>query len=389
MIASLLDPMDPKQVKPASAAAQALGWVDDQTRAIAPAIHTSTTFLRDEDNRYRSGRVYARADNPAFDQAEALLSHLESGAQAALFSSGMAAATAVFQSLAPGDHVVAPKVMYWALRHWLLNFATRWGLKVELVDMDDPAALALAVQPGRTKLVWIETPANPTWVITDIAAVAEIAHQAGARLAVDSTTASPVLTQPITLGADLVMHSATKYLNGHSDVVAGALVTARDDEAWQRIRQVRAQLGGVPGSLDAWLLLRGMRTLFVRVPAACRGAERIAGHFSAHPRIAAVLYPGLPTAAGHAVAARQMHGGFGGMLSLRVRGGEAAAIATAARVRLWKRATSLGSVESLIEHRASVEGAGSPAPADMLRLSTGLEDAGDLIADLEQAMAKS
>ncbi|MDI1250417.1 MAG: aminotransferase class V-fold PLP-dependent enzyme [Lacunisphaera sp.] len=379
--------MDPKHVKPASAAAQALGWVDEKTRAIAPVIHTATTYLRDEDNQYRSGRIYARADNPAFDQAEALLAHLELGAQAALFSSGMAAATAVFQALAPGDHVVAPKVMYWALRNWLLGFASQWGLKVELVDMADLAAIRHAMQPGRTKLVWIETPANPTWVITDIAAAAEIAHQAGARLAVDSTTASPVLTQPLALGADLVMHSATKYLNGHSDVVAGALVTARDDEVWQRIKKVRAQLGGVPGSLDAWLLLRGMRTLFVRVPAACRGAQRIAEHFTGHPRIEAVLYPGLPTAAGHAVAARQMRGGFGGMLSLRIKGGETAAIATAARVQLWQRATSLGSVESLIEHRASIEGTGSPAPADMLRLSTGIEDAGDLIADLEQALA--
>lgn len=381
--------MNPKQVKPASAAAQALGWVDEKTRAITPPIHTATTYLRDEDNQYRSGRIYARADNPAFDQAEALLAHLELGAHAALFSSGMAAATAVFLSLAPGDHVIAPKVMYWALRHWLLGFATQWGLKVELVDMDDLAALARAVQPGRTKLVWVETPANPTWVITDIAAAADIVHRAGARLAVDSTTASPVLTQPIALGADLVMHSATKYLNGHSDVVAGALVTARDDESWQRTKKFRAQLGGVPGSLEAWLLLRGMRTLFVRVPAACRGAQMLAEHFAGHPRIAAVLYPGLPRAAGHAVAARQMHGGFGGMLSLRIKGGEVAAIATAARVRLWKRATSLGSVESLIEHRASIEGAGSPAPADMLRLSAGIEDPGDLIADLEQALAGS
>jgi cystathionine gamma-synthase len=381
--------MEPKQVKPASAAAQAMGWVDEKTRAIVPPIHTATTYLRDADNQYRSGRVYARADNPAFDQAEALLAHLERGTHAALFSSGMAAATAVFQSLAPGDHVVAPKVMYWALRNWLLGFATQWGLKVELVDMDDPAALARAVQPGRTKLVWIETPANPTWVITDIAAAAETAHKAGARLVVDSTTASPVLTQPIALGADLVMHSATKYLNGHSDVVAGALVTARDDEFWQRAKKVRAQHGGVPGSLDAWLLLRGMRTLFVRVPAACRSAQAIAEHFAGHPRIVAVLYPGLPSAAGHAVAARQMQGGFGGMLSLRVKGGVDAAVATAARVQLWQRATSLGSVESLIEHRASIEGAGSPAPADMLRLSTGLEDTGDLIADLEQALTGS
>ena len=314
--------MDPKHVKPASAAAQALGWVDEKTRAISPPIHTATTFLRDEDNQYRSGRIYARADNPGFDQAEALLAHLELGAKAALFSSGMAAATAVFQSLAPGDQVVAPKVMYWALRHWLLGFATQWGLKVELVDATDPAALARAVQPGRTKLVWIETPANPTWVITDIAAAAEIAHRAGARLAVDSTVATPVLTQPIALGADIVMHAATKYLNGHSDVVAGALITAKDDEYWQRIKGVRKNGGAVLGPFEAWLLLRGMRTLFVRVPAACRGAQKIAGHFASHPRIEAVLYPGLTAAPGHAVAARQMHGGFGGMLSLRVRGGD-------------------------------------------------------------------
>lgn len=379
--------MDPKNVKPASAAAQALGWVDEKTRAISPPLHTATTYLRDEDNQYRSGRGYIRADNPAFDQAEALLNHLEHGAGAMLFSSGMAAATAVFMSLRPGDHVVAPKVMYWGLRKWLQGFATGWGLRVDLVDATDPAAFAQAMQPGKTKLVWIETPANPTWVITDIAATAKIAHAAGARLAVDSTVATPVLSQALLLGADLVMHAATKYLNGHSDVLAGALVTARDDDFWQQIKAVRHDMGAVAGSFEAWLLLRGMRTLFVRVPAACRSAERIAAHFAGHPRIMAVLYPGLPGAPGHALAAEQMSGSFGGMLSLRVKGGEAAAIAVAAQVQLWKRATSLGGVESLIEHRASVEGAGSPAPADMLRLSVGLEDAGDLIADLEQALA--
>jgi len=379
--------VDPKNVKPASAAAQALGWVDEKTRAISPPLHTATTYLRDEDNQYRSGRGYIRADNPAFDQAEALLNHLEHGAGAMLFSSGMAAATAVFMSLRPGDHVVAPKVMYWGLRKWLQGFATGWGLRVDLVDATDPAAFAQAMQPGKTKLVWIETPANPTWVITDIAATAKIAHAAGARLAVDSTVATPVLSQALLLGADLVMHAATKYLNGHSDVLAGALVTARDDDFWQQIKAVRHDMGAVAGSFEAWLLLRGMRTLFVRVPAACRSAERIAAHFAGHPRIMAVLYPGLPGAPGHALAAEQMSGSFGGMLSLRVKGGEAAAIAVAAQVQLWKRATSLGGVESLIEHRASVEGAGSPAPADMLRLSVGLEDAGDLIADLEQALA--
>ncbi len=379
--------MKPKQVQPASAAAQALGWIDEQTRAVSPAIQPATTFLRDPDNQFRSGRVYARAENPTFDQAEALLNHLEGGAGALLFSSGMAAATSVFLALKPGDHVVAPKVMYWALRHWLLGYATEWGLKVDLVDADQPGAIARAVQPGKTKLVWIETPANPTWVITDIAAAAEAAHAAGARLAVDSTTATPVLTQPIALGADLVMHSATKYLNGHSDVVAGALVTAKDDEFWQRLKAVRKSGGAILGTFEAWLLVRGMRTLFVRVPAACRGAQQIADHFARQPKVAAILYPGLPSFPGHAIAARQMRGGFGGMLSLRVKAGEAAAIAVAARTQVWKRATSLGGVESLIEHRASVEGANSPAPTDLLRLSVGIEDPADLIADLEQALA--
>jgi cystathionine gamma-synthase len=381
--------MDPRRVKPESIAAQALGWVDEKTRAITPAIHVSSTYLRDPDNEYRSGRVYARADNPAFDQAEAVMTQLEEGAQAALFASGMAAATAVFQALSPGDHVLAPKVMYWSLRNWLMNFATRWGLNVELIDMTDPAAVQAAVRPGVTKLVWIETPANPLWTVTDIAATAEIAHAGGALLAVDSTVASPVLTRPLTLGADIVMHAGTKYLNGHSDLVAGVLVTREDSEYWRRVKMVRAQIGGTLGSFEAWLLLRGMRTLYLRVRAASQSAQRIAEHFQGHPLVEAVLYPGLPGAHGHKVAVRQMQGGFGGMMSIRAKGGEAAAIATAAHVELWKRATSLGGTESLIEHRASVEGAGTPAPPDLLRLSVGIEDAGDLIADLEQALQRA
>ncbi|HVO07317.1 MAG TPA: aminotransferase class V-fold PLP-dependent enzyme, partial [Burkholderiaceae bacterium] len=233
--------MDAPHLKPDTLAAQALGWVDEKTRAISPPIHASTTFVRDPDNQYRSGRIYARADNPAFDQAEALIARLEGGAHGALFASGMAAATAVFQSLAPGDHVLAPKVMYWSLRNWLVNFATTWGLQVELIDMTDPAAVRAALKPGQTKLVWIETPANPLWTITDIAATAALAHAAGARVAVDSTVATPVLTQPLALGADLVMHAATKYLNGHSDLIAGVLVTREDDAFWQRVKTVRAQ----------------------------------------------------------------------------------------------------------------------------------------------------
>ncbi|MFZ2650895.1 MAG: PLP-dependent aspartate aminotransferase family protein [Burkholderiaceae bacterium] len=381
--------MDPNRVKPESIAAQALGWIDDKTRAITPPIHTSSTYLRDTDNQYRSGRAYARADNPAFDQAQAVITQLEHGAHAALFASGMAAATAVFQALAPGDHVLAPKVMYWSLRNWLMNFATQWGLNIELVDMTDPLAVQAAIRPGKTRLVWVETPANPLWSVTDIAATAALCRAAGARLAVDSTVATPVLTQPLLLGADIVMHAGTKYLNGHSDLIAGVLVTRADDDFWRRIKTLRAQLGATLGSFEAWLLLRGMRTLYLRVRAASHSAQRVAEHFARHPLVRGVLYPGLAQAQGHAIAARQMHGGFGGMLSICVAGGEAAAIATAAHVQLWKRATSLGGTESLIEHRASVEGAGTPAPADLLRLSLGIEDGDDLIADLEQALVRA
>ena len=371
---------------PETIAAQALGWVDDATQAITPPIHVSSTYLRDADNQYRSGRVYARDNNPAFDQPEALIAALEGGHESLLFASGMAAATAVFQALQPGDHVLAPQVMYWSLRNWLLNFATSWGLDVELIDMTDPAAVQSALRPGTTKLVWIETPANPLWTVTDIAATADLAHAAGALVAVDSTAATPVHTRPLEHGADIVMHSATKFLNGHSDVTAGALVTKSDNEHWQRVRAVRWQGGGTLGPLEAFLLLRGMRTLYLRVRAASASALRVAEHFAGHPLVSEVLYPGLPSSPGHEVSLRQMRGGFGGMLSMRITGGEAAAIGVASRTRLWKRATSLGGVESLIEHRASIEGAGTPVPSDLLRLSVGIEHVDDLIADLEQAI---
>jgi cystathionine gamma-synthase len=378
--------MSDRKAQPPTLAAQAMGWVDPTTKAVIPPIHTATTFIRDPDNQYRAGYSYARAENPTYDHAEALLAALEGGAACLAFASGMAAATTVFQILAPGDHVVAPNVMYWGLRRWLTTFGRERGLVVDLVDASDPEAIAAALRPGRTKLVWIETPANPTWPITDIAGAAKLAHNAGARLAVDSTVATPVLTRPIALGADLVMHSATKYLNGHSDVVAGALVTARRDDFWHRIETLRHDGGAILGSFEAWLLLRGMRTLYLRIERACRTAALLAERLAAHRSVAAVLYPGLPDHPGHAVAARQMEGGFGGMLSIRVQGGEEAPIATAARVRIWKRATSLGGVESLIEHRASIEGPGTPAPPDLLRLSVGIEDPDDLFDDLDQAL---
>jgi cystathionine gamma-synthase len=269
----------------------------------------------------------------------------------------------------------------------LLECAAPWGLAIEFYEnasIDDLATKARDRRPG---LIWIETPANPTWDITDIAAASAIAREVGAIVAVDSTAATPFLTRPLDLGANLVMHSATKYLNGHSDVIAGALATARDDELWQRIRYLRGGSGAVLGPMEAWLLLRGMRTLHLRVAAASRNAHAIALRLNGHPKLAHVLYPGLPSHPGHAVARRQMHGGFGGMLSLRLKEGEHAAKSFTAKLRVFKRATSLGSVESLAEHRASVEGPGTLCPTDLVRLSVGVEHVDDLLGDIEQALA--
>src|SRR5947209_6586135 len=296
-----------KNLSPETVAAQAGGAMDEETGGIVPPLHVTTTFL----------------------------------------------------ALGRPAHVVAPNVMYWGLRKWLLEDAPGLGIEATFVDASDTAAIRAAVRPGRTSLVWVETPANPLWTITDIEEAARIAHDAGALLAVDATVPTPVLMNPLALGADIVMHSATKYLNGHSDVVAGALMFARKDAHFERATRTRATLGAILGPFEAALLLRGLRTLHVRVRHQCASALAIARHFARHPRVEAVLYPGLETHPGHAIAARQMRGGFGGMLSVRVKGGESAAIATAANVKLWKRATSLGGVESLIEHRASIEGPGS------------------------------
>jgi cystathionine gamma-synthase len=374
--------------RPETIAAQAGGAMDAGTGGIVPAIHVATTFVRDEDNQYRRGFCYGRSDNATVRQVEHVLTQLEQGTASLLFASGMAAATTAFLALERPAHVVAPTAMYWGLRNWLTEDAAGHGIEATFVDAGDPAALAAAVRPGRTRLVWLETPSNPLWSITEIAEAASIAHAAGALLAVDSTVPTPVLTRPLTLGADLVLHSATKYLNGHSDVVAGAIVFGRAGPALESAARLRTLLGGVLGPFEAALLLRGLRTLHVRVRHQCASAMTIAQHFAGNPRIAQVLYPGLARHPGHAIAARQMAGGFGGMLSMRIAGGESAAIAAAARMQLWKRATSLGGVESLVEHRSSIEGAGSPCPPDLLRFSVGLEDATDLIADIEAALGR-
>jgi cystathionine gamma-synthase len=377
---------EPRPLSPRTLAAQAMGRVDPSTRAIVPPIHLATTFERDPDNLYRSGNVYGRPDNETVREAEAVIGALEGAAATLVYGSGMSAAIALFLSLGPGAHVVASAGMYWALAAWLADEASVFGISVDFVETEDLSALERAVKPGATRLAWLETPSNPLWGVSDIEGAARIAHAAGAVLAVDSTCATPILTRPIALGADVVMHSATKYLNGHSDVIAGALCFASDDALCVRARHIRHKHGLILHPFEAFLLIRGLRTLDLRVRAASDNAMELASRLSNHSAVSAVLYPGLPHHPGHDVARRQMKGGFGGMLSIRVRGGAEAAIAAAARVRLWKRATSLGGVESLIEHRASIEGAASPCPPDLLRLSAGVEDVEDLWRDIDHAL---
>lgn len=378
---------DHKKKSPETAAAQALHFIDPTSGAVIPPIQPSTTFARDENYALiNPANSYARDENPGYRTAEKLIAELEGATDARLFASGMAAANALLQTLQPGDRIVAPKIMYWGLRSWLQDFCSNWGLHLDLFDPEKENDLAGRVVSGKTRVVWIETPCNPTWGIIDIAHAAEIAHAAGAILVVDSTVATPVLTRPIEHGADIVMHSATKYLNGHGDVVAGVLATAGDSETWSRVLDVRARAGAILGSFEAWLVQRGMRTLFLRVHRSSESALQIATHFENHPGVDAVLYPGLASHPGHAIAALQMQGGFGGMLSLRIKGGAEAALAVANRCRVFIRATSLGGVESLVEHRHTIEGSTSPIPPDMLRLSIGIESVNDLIDDLEQAI---
>ncbi len=375
-------------------AASALHWVDERSGSLCPPIVNSTVFARDDAYQLREQRGYSRDRNPTGEPAEALLAKLEFGVEAMLFPSGMAAATAVFRSLTqPGDHVIAPSKGYFTLRRWLQRFAAQWQVDVQFVDTCDLRALAAALRPGKTKLLWLESPANPTWEITDIAAATALAHHAGAYVAIDNTTASPVLCQPLQLGVDLVMHSATKYLAGHGDLLAGALVTRQLDAAWQRLRDYRYTDGACLGPQEAWLLQRSLRTLFVRVTQACTSAAVLADHLQRYAQLE-VLYPGLPNAPGHALAAKQMQGGFGGMLSVRVGRNQSQdsiaasqrALAVLSHLRLFAKATSFGSVESLVEHRYTIEGSDGGSPPDLLRFSIGLESVDDLRADLDAAL---
>lgn len=374
---------------PETLIAQACESRDTATGGVVPAIHPATTFERDPDYRLIDAKMgYARDLNPNVGTLERLLAELEGGASALAFSSGMGAATALFRCLRPGDHVVTQKVMYWGLRAWIMEFCRDWGLGLTLFDAAEEGSLERAVEPGRTRLVWIETPANPSWDVVDIRRAAQIARDAGALLAVDSTVPTPLVTRPLALGADFVFHSGSKYLNGHSDVLAGFLVAAKAGDFWARVEKQRIWGGTLLAPFEAWLLLRGLRTLHLRVERSNANAMAFARHFEKHPKLEAVLYPGLESHPGHAIAAKQMQGRFGGMLSIRVKGGREGALEAVGALKLIRRATSLGGTESLIEHRASVEDASSSVPPDLLRISTGIEKVDDLIADLEQALAK-
>jgi len=358
--------------------------IDPATGAVMPPIHLSTTFERKPDGSYTDGYIYTRSENPNRRSLESCLAMLEGGAVGLAFASGMAATHAVLQSLAAGDHVLLPDDSYFASRKLAQEVFGRWGLDVTLVDMTDLGQTAAAIRPN-TRLLWVESPSNPLLKITDIAAVADIAHAAGARCVVDNTWPSPLGQQPLRLGADAVMHATTKYLGGHSDILGGALVLAQDDAWAATLRTVQSTVGAVPSPFDCWLLLRSIRTLPYRMRGHFANAAAVAAFLAQHPRVAVAHYPGLPSHPGHAVAARQMTA-FGGMLSIQVAGGAAEAMAVAARLRLFTRATSLGGVESLIEHRASVEGPQSKTPPNLLRVSIGLEHPDDLIADLAQAL---
>jgi cystathionine gamma-synthase len=357
--------------------------IDPATGAVASPIHLSTTFEREIDGSYPHGYMYSRNSNPNRDALERGVAALEGGAVAAAFASGSAATAAVFSVLAPRDHVLAHTDAYYGTTRLLRELFLRWGLEASFVDMSNLDAVKSALRPD-TKLAWVETPSNPLLKIVDIAAVNEIVHKVGALSVCDNTWA-PVIQQPIALGTDLVMHSTTKYFGGHCDVLGGIIVAKEESEFFQRLRSAQISGGAVPSAFDCWLVLRGMRTLPWRMRAHSENAMKVANFLHDYPRVSAVHYPGLTTHPKHDVVKKQMNA-FGGMLSFEVRGGRDSAISVAARVKIFTRATSLGGVESLIEHRASIEGPETTAPEGLLRVSVGLENADDLIDDFAQAL---
>ncbi|RMF01639.1 MAG: aminotransferase class I/II-fold pyridoxal phosphate-dependent enzyme [Bacteroidetes bacterium] len=357
-----------------------------QAQPVQAPITLSTTFVRNRDGSYTNEYVYGRSDNPNRRQLEAQLASLEGGAVGVAFGSGMAAIQAVFQSLQAGDHLLVPDDVYYNVRALLDMVYQRWQLQYTVVDMTDLEQVAAAIRP-ETRLIWAETPSNPLLKLCDLKALAELAHQCGALLVVDNTWPTPVLQQPLALGADIVLHSTTKYFGGHSDVTGGALILKEDNEQAHTIRQIQKYGGAVPSPFDCWLVSRGIQTLYLRVKAQSQTAARLAAYLEQHTSIETVRYPGLLSHPQHLVAHAQMREGYGAMLSVQIKGGQARAQAIAGRLKLFTQATSLGGVESLVEHRRSVEGPHSSTPDNLLRLSIGLEAANDLIADWEQALS--
>jgi cystathionine gamma-synthase len=357
--------------------------IDPATGAVAAPIHLSTTFERDIEGTYSRGFMYTRNNNPNRQALEQGVAALEGGAAAAAFASGTGATMSIFQALAPGDHVLAHVDAYYGTSRLLHEIFLRWGLEADFIDMSDLTAVKQALRPN-TKLAWAETPSNPLLKIVDLAAVASVVRDAGALCVCDNTWA-PVLQRPFDVGADLIVHSTTKYFGGHCDVLGGIVVAKIDNEFFERIRTIQYCGGAVPSPFDCWLILRGMRTLPWRMRAHSENAMKVADFLAQHPQVERVHYPGLSSHPGRDIAQKQMSM-FGGMLSVEVKGGREAAVGVTTKTKVFIRATSLGGVESLIEHRASIEGPGTTSPEGLLRLSIGLENADDLIEDLDQAL---
>jgi cystathionine gamma-synthase len=360
--------------------------VDALTGAVTPPLHLSTTFERDLDGGFARGYTYMRPDNPSRRSLEQCLAALEGGADATCYASGVAASLAVFSLARPGERIVAPIELYHGTGKQLRDLIAPTGVRCDFIDMTDLSTVRTALQAG-ARLVWIETPSNPMVKLSDIATIVSLAHEHGAWVCCDNTFATPVWQTPLRLGADLVMHSSTKYFGGHSDAMGGVVITRERGQLAERLRDYQATAGSVPSPFDCWLLRRSLTTLACRVRAQTASASRIAQFLSEHRSVARVLYPGLPTHPGHELAARQMQGGFGAVLSFCTQGGREEAFAVANRLLLFTRATSVGGVESLVEHRASIEGPHSGTPQSLLRLSIGLEHVEDLLADLSQALS--
>lgn len=354
------------------------------TQDVTPPINLSTTFLRNEAGGYSGGHMYSRISNPNRDALEQVITALEYGAEACALSSGNTAGMTVFQALKPGSHIIAPDDMYWGLKVQL-NTVFADTLQIDFVDLTDIELVKQSIK-NNTVMIWAETPSNPLLKITDISALAEISRSNGLTLVCDSTFASPCLQNPILLGADLVMHSSTKYIGGHSDVLGGILITAKKDELWGKIKNIQAVGGAVPSPFDCFLLVRSIKTLAYRMRGHCENGMALASYLKNHPAIEAVFYPGLPEHPGHETAKKQMSG-FGGMMSVLVKGTATEARKVVNQVKLFAQATSLGGVESLIEHRASIEGPDTKTPQNLIRISVGLEHIDDLIADFEQALS--